>query len=314
MGNSESSSNDPRFVSASRAFAHTELEDLKSLHKSLAAQSNSNGKYVSPAVFKRYIGISGPLGDRVFDLVTQKRKDERLTYEDLVIAKGTYEKGTKQEIEEFIYELLDVSGDGIVKRSDLETVVASMLDNLFHRQNSDPKSGSDREIVEVFINAAADSGNDSSFTFDDFQKWCALLPAARKYLGSLLEPSDPGSQMPQLKLPDNIDPGHILLRKEFAWHIGGALSPSELSEWKLLYHSGIHGLSFNTFLGNIQNGGSTILIIKDKEGYIYGGYASQPWERHADFYGDMRSFVFQLYPKASLFRPTGANHNLQWFG
>lgn len=27
------------------------------------------------------------MGDRMFDLVTQKRKDQKLTYEDLVIAK-----------------------------------------------------------------------------------------------------------------------------------------------------------------------------------------------------------------------------------
>lgn len=55
-----------------------------------------------------------------------------------------------------------------------------------------------------------------------------------------------------------------------------------------------------------------MLIVKDKDGYIYGGYASQSWERHADFYGDMKSFLFQLYPKASIFRPTGANTNIQW--
>lgn len=58
--------------------------------------------------------------------------------------------------------------------------------------------------------------------------------------------------------------------------------------------------------------GPTVMVIKDKEGYIYGGYASQPWERHGDFYGDMKSFLFQLYPKASIFRPTGANNNVQW--
>lgn len=57
--------------------------------------------------------------------------------------------------------------------------------------------------------------------------------------------------MPQLHFPDSIDSNQILL-KEYAWHIGGALSPTELDEWKLLYHSAVHGLSFNTFLGNIQ--------------------------------------------------------------
>lgn len=61
-----------------------------------------------------------------------------------------------------------------------------------------------------------------------------------------------------------------------------------------------------------NDNGPTVFIIKDKEGYVYGGYASQPWERHGDFYGDLKSFLFQLYPKASIFRPTGANTNLQW--
>lgn len=61
-----------------------------------------------------------------------------------------------------------------------------------------------------------------------------------------------GSQIPQLLHQDNIDPSLILLRKEYAWHIGGALPQHELDEWKLLYHSSVHGQSFNTFLGNIQ--------------------------------------------------------------
>lgn len=60
-----------------------------------------------------------------------------------------------------------------------------------------------------------------------------------------------GSQVPKL-LHVDIDPSQILLRKEYAWHIGGALSPTELDEWKLLYHSSVHGMSFNTFLGHMQ--------------------------------------------------------------
>lgn len=62
----------------------------------------------------------------------------------------------------------------------------------------------------------------------------------------------PGSQVPRLLKCENVDPSIMLLRKEFAWHIGGALSPQELEEWKLLYHSSINGLSFNTFLGSLS--------------------------------------------------------------
>ncbi|KAK8632551.1 hypothetical protein V6N13_072942 [Hibiscus sabdariffa] len=202
---------------------------------------------------------------------------------------GTYEKGRNDEIEEFIYRLLDVTDDEILTRSDLETVLVTMFDHIFHLKGSRPESSSHFYMVETFLNAAIfskdhEGHNDKSMSFEDFRCWCSLVPSVKKFLSNLLAPPDPG----------------------------GALFHEELDEWKLLYHSSLNGLSFNTFLGNISNDGPTVLIIKDREGYIFGGFASQPWERHSDFYGDMKSFLFQLYPKASIFRPTGANNNLQW--
>lgn len=61
-----------------------------------------------------------------------------------------------------------------------------------------------------------------------------------------------GSQVPHLVYQDDIDSSMLLLKEEYAWHIGGALSHQELGEWKLMYHSALNGLSFNTFLGNIS--------------------------------------------------------------
>ena len=60
-----------------------------------------------------------------------------------------------------------------------------------------------------------------------------------------------GSQVPKLVDGESIDPNLVLMRKQYAWLIGGALS-HELSEWKLLYHSAVHGQSFNTFLGKMS--------------------------------------------------------------
>lgn len=304
-----------------RAFTQKDLEDLNSLFVSLAAQSKSNNEYISLSVFQAYFGLKSSLGERLFDLVTQQRKDNKLTFHDLVIAKSVYEKGTRDDIEEFIYQLLNVTGDGVVGRCDIESVLAAILRSIFSLEASNPGLNSHREIINVFLNAAkfskvVEGAAEKSMSFEDFRSWCALLPSVRKFLGSLLIPPDAGrlgSQVPQLVHGDNINPDLILLREEYAWHIGGALPHHELVEWKLLYHSAINGMSFNTFLGSTSNGeGPTILIIKDKDGYIYGGYASQPWERHGDFYGDLKSFLFQLYPKASIFKPTGANNNVQW--
>ncbi|MBA0558348.1 hypothetical protein Golob_015370 [Gossypium lobatum] len=320
MGNIQSPPPNPRFNSASRAFTPKELEDLKSLFNSLAAQSQTNGQYVSSSVFQVYFGLKGLLGERMFDLATQGRKDDKLTFEDLVITKGTYVKGTNDEIEEFIYRLLDVTDDEILTRSDLDSVLVNMFNHIFQLKGSQPESSSHCYMVETFLNAATFSkdheGRDKSMSFEDFKSWCTLVPSVKKFLSNLLVPPDPGrpgSKVPKLQYSENIDSSILLLRDEYAWHIGGALSHEELEEWKLLYHSSLNGLSFNTFLGNISNGDEpTVLIIKDREGYIFGGFASQPWERHGDFYGDMKTFLFQLYPKASIFRPTGANSNLQW--
>ncbi|KMT06682.1 hypothetical protein BVRB_7g158460 [Beta vulgaris subsp. vulgaris] len=318
MGNSQSSSTDPRFASASRAFTQHGLQELKSQFLSLATQSQSNDQFISPSVFKAFFKIPGILGDRMFDLMTQKRHDHKLTFEDLVIAKGTYEKGTKDEIEQFIYQLLDVTDDGKIDRSDLQAVLAAILDDLFPPKD-DSGVRSSECIIDAILNAATfskdDGGDTNSMSFEDFKDFCHHIPSFGKYLGSLLLPPDPGrtgSQVPSLLLSESYD-SNLILREEYAWLIGGLLTQLELVEWKLLYHSSYHGQSFNTFLGNVSvDEGPTLLIIKDTDGYIYGGYASQPWQKHSDFYGDLKCFLFQLHPKVSIFRPSGANNNLQW--
>ncbi|XP_048503824.1 uncharacterized protein LOC104898271 isoform X2 [Beta vulgaris subsp. vulgaris] len=258
MGNSQSSSTDPRFASASRAFTQHGLQELKSQFLSLATQSQSNDQFISPSVFK-------------FD------------------------------------------------RSDLQAVLAAILDDLFPPKD-DSGVRSSECIIDAILNAATfskdDGGGDTnSMSFEDFKDFCHHIPSFGKYLGSLLLPPDPGrtgSQVPSLLLSKSYD-SNLILREEYAWLIGGLLTQLELVEWKLLYHSSYHGQSFNTFLGNVSvDEGPTLLIIKDTDGYIYGGYASQPWQKHSDFYGDLKCFLFQLHPKVSIFRPSGANNNLQW--
>lgn len=203
----------------------------------------------------------------------------------------------------------------------MQAVLAAILDDLFPLKDNESGIKSHQCIIDAILNAATyskdDEGGDTkSMSFEDFKTFCGHIPSLRKYLGSLLSPPDPGrtgSQIPCLLYSETYDSNLIILREEYAWLIGGLLTQPELEEWKLLYHSSYHGQSFNTFLGNISNDeGPTLLIIKDTEGYIYGGYASQPWQKHSDFYGDLKCFLFQLHPKVSIYRPTGANNNLQW--
>lgn len=324
MGNSQASpasASSSRFVMASRAFPKQELDGLRELFASLAAQSRTGGRAISRPVFLEYYQVRGRLGDRLFQLVAKESGgSDGVTFEDLIISKATYGRGTRDEVDEFIYQLCDVTGDGALTRSDLESVLASVHETVFAIKKEAVEVSNNRPFEE-FLNSAVFSKDvegvsGKSMSLSDFRNWCTLLPSLRKFLGNLLMPPDsgrPGFEVPLLRYPENICTDTLLLNKEYAWHIGGGFSQHEVQEWKLLYHSSLHGQSFNTFLGKVTNGDAqTVLIVKDTEGSIYGGYASQPWERHSDFYGDMKTFLFKCYPQASIFRPTGANKNLQW--
>ncbi|KAF6165802.1 hypothetical protein GIB67_012699 [Kingdonia uniflora] len=148
----------------------------------------------------------------------------------------------------------------VLIRSDLEAVLTAILDALFSPKDSEPESCSHQRSIDMFLNAATFSKKvegcaESSMSLEDFRSWCGHLPSVRKFLGSLLMTPDPGRlgrQVPRLLHSESIDTNYLVLRREYAWHIGGSLSQHELEEWKLLYHSAINGLSFNTFLGSIS--------------------------------------------------------------
>ncbi|KAM7256841.1 hypothetical protein ACFE04_012582 [Oxalis oulophora] len=197
MGNSQSPPADPRFNSATRAFTQTELKDLHSLFTSLAAQSNSDGQFISLKIFEAYIGLTAPLADRLFRLITSNHQQQQLTYEQLVIAKATYEKGTNDDIDEFVYQLLHANGDDCLDRPGLQSNLLSMFDHIFRLNAPEAETSSHQESIEPFLNAAIFSRDDNQsgqacMSFDDFGNWCTLIPSARKFLGSLLNPPDPG--------------------------------------------------------------------------------------------------------------------------
>lgn len=67
-----------------------------------------------------------------------------------------------------------------------------MLDYLFSDKRPEP--GPCMDVIHIFLNAANFSKDDGgAMSFEDFKRWCSLLPSVRKFLGSLLTPSDPGS-------------------------------------------------------------------------------------------------------------------------
>eukprot|EP01119_Soliformovum_irregulare_P024207 TRINITY_DN8623_c0_g1_i1.p1 TRINITY_DN8623_c0_g1~~TRINITY_DN8623_c0_g1_i1.p1 ORF type:complete len:273 (-),score=95.01 TRINITY_DN8623_c0_g1_i1:114-932(-) len=89
--------------------------------------------------------------------------------------------------------------------------------------------------------------------------------------------------------------------------------PEYRKNWTLIYQSDKMGKSFNRFCYHITGRGPNIVIIRDSDGHIFGGFAAETWkDKHPKFYGSPMSFVFQLHPSLKIYRATGHNQNFQY--
>ncbi|XP_066260653.1 MTOR-associated protein MEAK7 [Euwallacea similis] len=83
-------------------------------------------------------------------------------------------------------------------------------------------------------------------------------------------------------------------------------------EWRFLFSSEIHGESFSTLIGRIVNQGPSVLILEDRSGYIFGGFAPANWTLGPNFFGDDSCFLFTLGPRMRVFPSTGYNQHFQY--
>ncbi|KAJ3278759.1 hypothetical protein HK104_002044 [Borealophlyctis nickersoniae] len=83
--------------------------------------------------------------------------------------------------------------------------------------------------------------------------------------------------------------------------------------WKCLFTSAKHGKSWTIFQGAVEGAGATLVVLRDKEGHVFGAFASKELEPKPKFYGDSHSFLFTLQPTLKVFRPSGINDNFQYF-
>eukprot|EP00039_Didymoeca_costata_P015800 m.273679 g.273679 ORF g.273679 m.273679 type:complete len:450 (-) comp16282_c7_seq1:145-1494(-) len=93
----------------------------------------------------------------------------------------------------------------------------------------------------------------------------------------------------------------------------GALPEPTRDQWTRIFHSKLHGGSFSAVRREILEAGSTLMIIRDKGGAIFGGYAHENWKQNPDFYGSDKCFLFSIHPRMEVYRPSGLNENFLYF-
>lgn len=83
-------------------------------------------------------------------------------------------------------------------------------------------------------------------------------------------------------------------------------------EWRFLFSSEIHGESFSTLIGRIVNQGPSVIVIEDRNGYMFGAFASHSWVLGPKYYGNDTCFLFTLGPKMRIFPATGYNNHYMY--
>lgn len=71
----------------------------------------------------------------------------------------------------------------------------------------------------------------------------------------------------------------------------------QLCRWCLLYSTEAHGSSLHTLLMLTKGQSPTLLVVKDDQGNVFGGFGSDEWHRATQYYGNGETFLFSFCHK-----------------
>ncbi|CAG8462574.1 1648_t:CDS:2 [Ambispora gerdemannii] len=81
----------------------------------------------------------------------------------------------------------------------------------------------------------------------------------------------------------------------------------------MIFSSTFDGDSWHTFVNSLLYQGSTIIVVKDTDGYVFGGFVYEDWHMLPRFYGSNLNFLFTVRPKLRVYSgANGFNENWQY--
>lgn len=108
-------------------------------------------------------------------------------------------------------------------------------------------------------------------------------------------------------LPHLIDPSNIINDSHIQQLSSHLPLRQRYCNWKLLFSTAQHGTSLITFFSKVKGESPTLIIIKDSDGYVFGGFASEGWEPRRGYFGTGECFLFSLEPSVAVYTWTKAD-------
>ena len=74
------------------------------------------------------------------------------------------------------------------------------------------------------------------------------------------------------------------------------------------------GCSLITFYTQVREHETTVLIVQDEDGHIFGGFQTEPWVCKHKFYGDGQNFIYSFadIDQPNCYRYTGDGDQFQY--
>lgn len=81
----------------------------------------------------------------------------------------------------------------------------------------------------------------------------------------------------------------------------------------LIFSSRRDGMSWQVFANKMVGQGATLIVIKTKDGAMFGGYTDEAWEyAKTDWYGNSSNFLFKLSPSYGTWSANSSNNHYQY--
>ncbi|GLD99360.1 hypothetical protein PINS_up008079 [Pythium insidiosum] len=104
-----------------------------------------------------------------------------------------------------------------------------------------------------------------------------------------------------------LNPSHILTLDHIAYIDHALPMTCQLCRWFLLYSTEIHGSSLHSLLVLAKNQSPTLIVVKDDQGNVFGGFGSDEWRRATQYFGNGETFIFSFAPRAGSTQADGAD-------
>ncbi|XP_060644449.2 MTOR-associated protein MEAK7 [Anolis sagrei] len=328
------------FGSLSRMEVATATKALKTAEKGVTLatiKDHVKGALPESMVIRLYDGMTSVQ-------LTEKSPGSsgRVTKEQFVVFMSAILKGNAEEKKGIVMKMISKAG-GTVKGSQIlgfaEDLVHSVVHFLNYRnelkgwnpKNMQNSTAGVKALASQLISElkTADGKRlegaqalDATYDESSLEDWLFRVPQVSAFLGVIVQhgllagPSLLPSQGASRLLPEcrgMKGAGFVsLLDLPSVAYINSCL-PSELRrEWRLLFSSQLHGESFSQLCGHIVHKGPCLLVLRDADGYVFGGFSSCSWEVKPQFQGNNECFLFSVSPVLGVFTQTGYNDHYMY--